>query len=84
MREQAKLSSKGQITIPVNVRNALRVTTGDGLIFELDRGEIVMRSAGRKGAFKKYRGIGNEGVKSGRKAILDSIAVMRGHASDEE
>ena len=84
MREQAKLSSKGQITIPVNVRNALGVTTGDGLVFELDRGEIVMRSAGRKGAFNKYRGIGNDGVKSGRNAILDTIAEMRGHSAEDE
>ncbi|MDN5869913.1 MAG: type II toxin-antitoxin system PrlF family antitoxin [Nitrococcus sp.] len=43
--EQATLTSKGQITLPTFVRQALGVTTGGKVAFELRGGEIVVTRA---------------------------------------
>ena len=40
----AKISSKGQVTIPATVRNALNAKTGDTLAWEIEAdGRIVVR-----------------------------------------
>ncbi|MDO5092531.1 MAG: AbrB/MazE/SpoVT family DNA-binding domain-containing protein [Propionibacteriaceae bacterium] len=42
----AKLSSNGQITVPVEVRRRLRLSPGDKILFvERPSGEIVMANA---------------------------------------
>lgn len=38
----AKVTSKGQITIPQQVRDALNITTGDEVIFRVERNHAVM------------------------------------------
>ena len=43
MQTRAKITSKGQITIPKAVRRALGVKEGDGLIFEQSGAEMVVR-----------------------------------------
>jgi len=41
--ETSRISSKGQITIPKRVRDALRVTDGDAVVFEVREEEAIMR-----------------------------------------
>ena len=41
----AKLTSKGQITIPKDVRKALGLQTGDRLSFEVREGTMVVKPA---------------------------------------
>lgn len=43
MTATAKISSKGQVTIPVNVRRALGAEEGDTLIFEIKEDGIEIR-----------------------------------------
>ena len=44
----ATLTSKGQITIPANIRKALRLSTGDRVVFtQLDDGTVIMRAKTR-------------------------------------
>ena len=44
----ATVTSKGQITIPVKVRNSLGLNTGDRVQFvETDKGKFVMTAANR-------------------------------------
>ncbi len=43
--EQAKLTSKGQITLPKSIRQALGVSTGGRLRFELRGDEVVVTRA---------------------------------------
>lgn len=82
MKKQAKVTSKGQITIPREVRRRLGVRAGDKLEFE-DNGDGVRVTAVRKESpFAKYMGIGNPGIGKGRKAILKWMRELRGH--DEE
>jgi AbrB family looped-hinge helix DNA binding protein len=44
MKSVAKLTSKGQVTVPKGVRKALGVRQGDGLEFALERGQVVVRA----------------------------------------
>jgi AbrB family looped-hinge helix DNA binding protein len=79
MSGKAKITSKGQITVPREVRHALGVKPGDSLVFELDGDEVCVRPLRRKSVFAKYRGIGNPGIASGREAVLREIDELRGH-----
>ena len=78
MQKQAKITSKGQITIPHEVRRALGVRPGDRLMFEDGHDGIRVRPVRTESPFAKYRGIGNPGIRSGRKAINQWIREMRG------
>jgi antitoxin PrlF len=78
LHKQAKITSKGQITIPREVRRALGVRPGDRLLFEGDARGIQVRPVRTESPFAKYRGIGNPGIRSGRKGITYWIREMRG------
>ncbi|MFZ0292078.1 MAG: AbrB/MazE/SpoVT family DNA-binding domain-containing protein [Candidatus Sulfotelmatobacter sp.] len=78
MQKQATITSKGQITVPLEVRRMLGVRTGDKLIFEDDESGIRVRPVRSQSAFSKYRGIGNPGIGSGRKSIARWLREMRG------
>ncbi|HEY2067976.1 MAG TPA: AbrB/MazE/SpoVT family DNA-binding domain-containing protein [Rhizomicrobium sp.] len=41
----SRLTSKGQATIPVAVRKALRLKEGDSVLFALDKGKVTIRKA---------------------------------------
>ena len=42
----SKLSSKGQITLPKSVRQALGVQSGDRIQFEMENGAVILRAMG--------------------------------------
>ena len=77
MQKQAKLTSKGQITVPREVRRLLGVRAGDRLLFESDGKGVRVRPVRTKSAFSKYRGIGNPGIGSGRKSISRWLRGLR-------
>ena len=83
MQREAKITSKGQITVPREVRHALGVKPGDKIVFERDGDEVRVRPVREKSVFAKYRGIGNPGLPSGRKAVLKALREFRGHNEDE-
>ena len=78
MQKEAKITSKGQITVPREVPRALGVRAGDRLIFESDGKGIRVRPVRTKSAFAKYRGIGNPGIVPGRKSIGRWLRELRG------
>lgn len=78
MQKKARLSSKGQITIPRDIRQLLGVQTGDSLIFQADEHGVRVQPARKSSPFAKYRAIGNPGIASGRKAIQNWTRKMRG------
>jgi AbrB family looped-hinge helix DNA binding protein len=41
----SRLTTKGQATIPVEVRKALRLKQGDTVVFEMDKGKVMIRRA---------------------------------------
>lgn len=79
MQKQAKITSKGQITVPIEVRRLLGVREGDRLLFESDSDGVHIRPVRNRSVLEKYRGIGTPGVGSGRKAINRWLREMRGH-----
>jgi AbrB family looped-hinge helix DNA binding protein len=78
MKKHAKITSQGRITVPVEIRRALGVRSGDRLIFESDAKGIRVRPVHRKSSFSKYRGIGNPEIGSGRKNINRFLRELRG------
>jgi antitoxin PrlF len=44
MKVVARLSSKGQITVPKTVRRTLGLNRGDGVEFNVERGHVQMRA----------------------------------------
>lgn len=78
VQKEAKVTSKGQITIPLEVRRALGVRAGDRLVFEDDESGMRVRKVQRESPFAKYAGIGNPGIPSGRKGINRWLRELRG------
>ena len=77
MRSEAKLTSKGQITVPKEIRRALGVKPGDKIVFDDDGEAISLRKANVRAAFEKYRGTVDFGIGKGRKAVVDYVRQMR-------
>jgi AbrB family looped-hinge helix DNA binding protein len=78
MEKQAKITTKGQITVPIAIRKALGVRAGDVLLFEEDKNGVRVRPMRKESPFARYRGIGNAGIGSGKKAINRWTREMRG------
>lgn len=75
----AKITSKGQITVPHQIRRALGVREGDRVMFkEHSGGEITVTAVRTESPFARYRGIGNPGIDSGRQAIVKKLRELRG------
>jgi len=78
MKKLAKVTSKGQITIPRDIRRVLGVRPGDKLLFEKVGTTVRVSPVKNTDPFEKYRGIGNPGIPSGRKGMLRYIREIRG------
>jgi len=78
VKREAKITSKGQITIPLEVRRHLGVDAGDRLVFESGPHGVRVRPVRRTSGLAKYRGIGNPGLESGRAAIGKWLRRLRG------
>jgi AbrB family looped-hinge helix DNA binding protein len=78
---RAKVTSKGQITVPVEIRKSLGVKPGDSICFEQQKDGIRVLRDGNVNPFEKWRGIGTgfpiEG--KGIEAINAYFREMRGH-----
>lgn len=79
MAMTAKITGKGQITVPRQVRRALGVGVGDRLVFEeRPGGEMRVKPIRIESPFARYRGIGNPGIGSGKRAIVKRLRELRG------
>lgn len=77
--KQAKLSSKGQVTIPLEVRRALSLCEGDIITFEVDtQGQARLMTDSKVGAFANYAGILSEGKGLSAKDIVKDVKTQRG------
>jgi AbrB family looped-hinge helix DNA binding protein len=72
MRYSAKVTSKGQVTVPVQVRDALGVGTGDYLVFEV---------AGKYATVaKRESALGIIDELAGRYPLIDQEVADKQHA----
>jgi antitoxin PrlF len=78
MKKQAKVTSKGQITVPREIRRRLGVHAGDRLLFEEDGDGVRVTAVRKESAFAKYRGIGTPGIGKRKKGIQRWLRELRG------
>ena len=74
MKKQARITSKGQITVPHEIRRALGVRPGDKLLFEKDGSGVRVRPVRTKSPFEKYRGIGSSAFLAVERPSFDGFA----------
>jgi len=75
-----RVTSKGQVTIPQEVRVALRIEPGDNVEFSLDKGRAFIRKKKiSRQAFRRYAG--SLSYLAGRD-VEDIIEHLRGPADD--
>ncbi len=78
MKKLAKVTSKGQVTVPREIRRRLGVRAGDRLLFEEDEKGVRVTAVRKESPFAKYRGIGTPGIGKGRKGIQKWLRELRG------
>jgi len=81
MQREAKITSKGQVTIPLDVRRMLGVKTGDRLLFEGNEKSIQVRAVHEVPAenpFAQYVGISRSGHGLTRKQVVAENRKLRG------
>ncbi|TAN06484.1 MAG: AbrB/MazE/SpoVT family DNA-binding domain-containing protein [Rhodanobacteraceae bacterium] len=72
------LTSKGQVTIPKKVRDALRLAPGDGVEFDVNReGQVVVLKAGARRARKQDRFAAALGKAQVKWRTDDLMALLR-------
>jgi AbrB family looped-hinge helix DNA binding protein len=76
---RAKVTSKGQITVPVEIRRSLGVKAGDHIRFEPQEGGIRLVRDADENPFEKWRGIGVTGIGPGREGVLAYMRELRGY-----
>ena len=76
-----KISSKGQITIPKSVREALKVKPGDRLEIEV-RGEVAILRPLRKPS-ESMRGPGNKVKEKLRVSAIELVRELRREDMEE-
>lgn len=63
------ITQKGQVTIPKQVRDHLKVKQGDEVVFEVEDERVVLRKKERAPAFRKYVGA----LRNGHRSSADEI-----------
>jgi AbrB family looped-hinge helix DNA binding protein len=77
MKTDAKVSEKGQVTIPKAVRERLGVRAGDVLDFSAEGGQIVARKRASRSAVDEVYGILNIGMSTD-----EMISELRGDVDE--
>jgi len=78
--ELAKITSKGQITIPVTIRKALGVKDGDKVLFMQEGNKVVMMNASLSAlmeAQKAFQGVADELSVKDEQDVVDMVKEIR-------
>ena len=77
MLNVARISVKGQVTIPVEIRNKLKLKDGDKVVFMEKSGEIVLINSNRL-AFEEFqREMTGEAEKAGLNSEQDVVDLVK-------
>jgi antitoxin PrlF len=76
---RAKVTSKGQITVPIEVRKSLGIKPGDRLRFEQGEGGIRVVREAEEDPVALVQGIGVPGIAPGREGIMAYMRELRGY-----
>lgn len=82
----AKVMSKGQVTIPKNVREALGIKTGDRVTFIVNNGQVTIMNSTLYALQRLQSQMSGEAEKAGFKSekdVIDWISKSRHEECDE-
>lgn len=79
MHREARITSKGQVTIPKDIRRAMRAEKGDVLVFETDEWGVRLRLLPPGDVFEEYEGAWREGEGKSFEEINAWLRELRGH-----
>jgi AbrB family looped-hinge helix DNA binding protein len=81
MLDVARISVKGQVTIPIEIRKKLRLKAGDKVVFVEKSGDIVLLNSNRL-AFEEFqRDMAGEAERAGLNSeqdVADLVKDLRG------
>lgn len=77
MMEVAKISSKGQITIPVSVRNKLKLKAGDKIVILEENGRFYFENSSRLAFQRVEEAFTGEAQKAGFQTEQDMQEYMK-------
>jgi AbrB family looped-hinge helix DNA binding protein len=75
--ELAKITSKGQITIPLDIRRKLGVKEGDKVLFVEEYGRIYILNSSMEALKEAQAAFSEEAERSGLKGEDDVIAMIK-------
>ncbi len=75
--ELAKLTSKGQITIPVEIRKKLKLKEGDKVFFTEEKGKIIFQNASQVSLSDLQNDMTGEAKKADFSSEEDVIAYIK-------
>ncbi len=75
--ELAKVTSKGQITIPLMIRNLLQLKTGDKVFFEESEGKVYITNAAQITLSNVQTQMQGEAKKAGFQTEDDVVAYIK-------
>ncbi len=78
MEKEAQITSKGQVTVPIEIRKLLRLKQGDRVVFETKDDLITLRRVQKEDAFAKYAGRYRVGQGKTREEINAELRELRG------
>lgn len=82
----AKITSKGQITIPIDIRRRLGVKEGDKILFIEEQGKIVMMNSSMEALRKAQAAFAGEAERLGLKDdqdVADLVNELRRERREE-
>lgn len=85
--ELAKITLRGQITIPKAIRNRLGVKDGDKVIFMEENGRIIMENAAMIALKNAQEAFAGEAERLGLETeqdVVDLVKEVRSEAKEEE
>jgi AbrB family looped-hinge helix DNA binding protein len=75
--ELAKITTRGQITIPVEIRKKLRVKDGDKVIFVEENGRIIVDNAAMIALRNAQEAFAGEAERLGLKTEQDVVDLVK-------
>jgi antitoxin PrlF len=79
VEQKAKVTSKGQVTIPKAIRQAMGIRVGDSLLFEVEDGDVRLHVERKPVSFADYAGAWREGKGMSIEEVNAYVRDLRGH-----
>ena len=76
---RAKVTSKGQITVPIEIRKSVGIKPGDHLRFEPQEGGIRLVRDTEEDVLAQIQGVGVPGIGLGREGVMAYMRELRGY-----